>query len=341
MPTLGEVWFLLVGVLILGYAVLDGFDLGVGIVAPFVAPEPAERRLAVRAIGPVWDGNEVWLLTAGGALFAAFPLVYATIFSGFYLALILLVLALILRATALEFRGQVDDRRWRLAWDVALFAGSLLAPLLLGVAVGNVIRGLPLDAEGLYRGGLIGLLTPFPLVVGALAVAFAITHGSLWLRLRTEPPIADRAARCARIGWLAQLVLWLAATALAPSQASGHWAAFGSPAAWLAPLLVAVGLVGLPLALRASRDLLAFGASMLVMIGFVATLGVGLYPNLVPALDAPERSLTIGRAASSDLTLGLMLAIAAVAVPLVLVYTGFVYRRLWGKVGQEAGPYDH
>ncbi len=200
MPTLGDIWFLLVGVLLLGYAVLDGFDLGAGVLNPFVAKTDDERRTVLRSIGPVWDGNEVWLLTAGGALFAAFPLVYATVFSGFYLALMLLLAALIFRAVALEFRDQLEGAGWRRAWDVAFFLGSAVPALLLGVAIGNIIRGLPLNAAGEYTGGLIGLLTPFPLIIGLLVVALVTTHGAAWLLVKTQGALAERTRRAALAG---------------------------------------------------------------------------------------------------------------------------------------------
>ena len=341
MPSLGDVWFVLVGILILAYGLLDGFDLGVGILAPFVARGERERALVRRTIAPVWDGNEVWLLTAGGALFAAFPLVYATVFSGLYLALVLLLAALIARAVAFEFRDQIDDPRWRTAWDAALFAGSAVPPLLLGVAVGNIARGLPLAEDGLYHGGLVGLLSPFPLLIGLIVLAFAITHGALWLVLRTDGAIAARARRAAQIGCAVELLAWASATVLASSQAGSHWAAFDTPVAWLAPACAALGLLAIPIALRTSRELVAFGASAVSLAGLVGTLGIGLYPNLVPALDVPERSLTIARSASSDLTLTVMLAIALVGVPIVLAYTAFVYRRLWGKVTSLEDGYGH
>jgi cytochrome d ubiquinol oxidase subunit II len=340
-PALGDIWFVLVGVLLLGYAVLDGFDLGAGILHLFVARTDDERRTVMRAIGPVWDGNEVWLLTAGGALFAAFPIVYATVFSGFYLALILLLAALIFRAVAIEFRDQLEGPQWRRGWDIAFAIGSAVPALLLGVAVGNVLRGLPLDASGNYAGGLIGLLTPFPLIVGLLTVAFAITHGGAWLTLKTTGPVAERARRASLIGWVALVVLWLIATLAGRALAGDRWEAFGNPLAWVAPAVVIAGLGAFPVLVRSGREGWAFLSSALGIAGMIGTMGLALYPNLVPAIDTPERSLTIARAASSDLTLTVMLAIVLVGLPLVLVYTAFVYHRFRGKVRLDEPGYGH
>jgi cytochrome bd ubiquinol oxidase subunit II len=341
MPNLGDIWFLLIGVLLLGYAILDGFDLGVGVIHLVVARTDAERRTVLRSIGPVWDGNEVWLLTAGGALFAAFPLVYATVFSGFYLAFMLLLAALIFRAVSLEFRDQLEGAAWRRAWDVAFTAGSTLPALLLGVAVGNIVQGLPIDANGQYAGGLIGLLTPFPLVVGLMSVALFVTHGAAWLVLKTEGAVAARARRIALAGWAALAVLWIVATVVGRMSAPDRWAAFDGPLPFLAPLAVIAGLAAFPLLLRARRELAAFGASALGITGLLATMGIGLYPNLVPATTDPGRSLTIERAASSELTLTVMLVIALVGMPLVLLYTAAIYWHFRGKVKLDESGYGH
>lgn len=338
MNALHEVWFLLVGVLLVGYAILDGFDLGVGTIHFFVARDDEERRTVLDSIGPVWDGNEVWLLTAGGALFAAFPAVYATVFSGFYLALVLLLVALIFRAVALEFRGHLDEPRWRTAWDVAFSVGSVVPALLLGVAVGNLVRGLPLAADGLYHGGLIGLLDPFTLVVGVTAVAMVVMHGGAWLALKTEGAVQARARLAATAGTVAFGLLWLVMSVMANVSAPDRWANFGSPVPWLAPAVLVVAVVGVLVALRRGRDGTAFGLSALAIGAQVAILGLALHPNLVPSTGAGV-SLTVDNASSSDLTLSVMLAIALIGMPIVLAYTAFIYRRFWGKVprGGEAG----
>jgi cytochrome bd ubiquinol oxidase subunit II len=341
MPGLGDIWFLLIGILLLGYAILDGFDLGVGALHLYVARSDQERRTVLRSIGPVWDGNEVWLLVAGGALFAAFPLVYATAFSSLYLALILLLCALIFRAVSLEFRDQLESAGWRRAWDRAFSAGSALPALLFGVAVGNVVQGLPIDEAGAYTGGLIGLLTPFPLAVGLLSVALFVTHGASWLVLKTDGIVAERARRAAAVGWGALVMLWVVVTAGARLAAPDRWVAFDEPLPWLAPGAVVVALALFPILLRRGSELATFLVSALGITGMLATMGIGLYPNLLPATENPDRSLTIEKAASSDLTLTVMLVITAIGMPLVLLYTAAIYRHFRGKVRLDETGYGH
>ena len=339
MPDLGTVWFVLLGVLLLGYAVLDGFDLGVGVLHLGVARTDAERRTTMASIGPVWDGNEVWLLTAGGAMFAAFPLVYATVFSGFYLALMLLLAALIFRAVAFEFRGQSDAPAWRAAWDVAFAAGSTVAAVLFGVAVANIVVGLPLDADGLYTGGLLGLLSPFTLAVGLLSLAMMALQGATWLVLKTQGAVQARASRAAWIAWAGLALLWAVVTIWSRDAAPARWGAFDDqPVAYLVPVLVVAALAIVPVALRTGREALAFVGSSAAIAGLMATLGVGLYPTLVPSTGAGA-DVTIEAAASSELTLSVMLVITLLGMPLVLVYTAFVYHRFRGKVDLDADGY--
>jgi cytochrome d ubiquinol oxidase subunit II len=336
---LGPIWFLLLGVLLLGYALLDGFDLGVGALHLGVARTDEERRTTMASIGPVWDGNEVWLLTAGGAMFAAFPLVYATVFSGFYLALMLLLAALIFRAVAFEFRGQSEGRAWRTAWDVAFGLGSSLAAVLFGVAVANIVVGLPLDAEGLYTGGFSGLLSPFTVIVGLLSLAMMVLQGATWLVLKTTGPVQARSGRAAWVAWAGLAILWVAVTAWSRSVAPARWTAFeDQPLAFLAPALFVASMVVVPLALRAGREAVAFLGSSGAIVGLMATLGIGLYPALVPSTGVGS-DVTVETAASSDLTLSVMLVIALVGMPLVLAYTAFVYHRFRGKVDLEADGY--
>ena len=331
MIDLPTIWFVLIGVLLVGYALLDGFDLGVGILSPFIARGAEQRGLLMETIGPVWDGNEVWLLTMGGALFAAFPIVYATVFSGFYLALMLLLLALILRAVAMEFRHHIEAPRWLRAWDGVLWLASFLVALLLGVAIGNIARGLPLVA-GNYTDGLIGLLNPFSLCVGLLAVAMFVMQGSAWLVLRTEGDLARRARRSGVLAWAAFIVMWLVVTAYSTVEATALWSNYGNPVAWLAPVLFVAAAVATGYALRKVRsDWLPIVSSSLSIAALIAILGIGLYPNLVVDRNGGV-GLTVSNASSSDLTLTVMLIIVLIGVPLVLIYTGFVYHRFTHKV---------
>lgn len=337
MIDLPTVWFVIIGVLLVGYALLDGFDLGVGVLSPILARTPAERALLMRAIGPVWDGNEVWLLTMGGALFAAFPLVYATVFSGFYLAIMLILLGLILRAVAMEFRHQLTDARWLRMWDGAFFVGSLLPALLLGVALGNVARGLPLT-DGQYAGGLIGLLNPFSLGVGLLGVAMFAMQGAAWLVLRTGGEVQLRARRAGRMAWLIFVGLWLVVTLGAAVDAPKLWTNYGQPLAWIAPLVFVAALALTARALWGGFERLPIIGSSLTIAALIAILGQALYPALLPDRSA-DASLTISNSASSDLALTVMLVIALIGMPLVLGYTAFVYRRFTGKLTGEADAY--
>src|SRR5665811_1510534 len=243
-------WFFLVGVLLVGYAILDGFDLGVGMQHLTTARTDEERRILMNSIGPVWDGNEVWLITAGGALFAAFPKVYATVFSGFYLALMLVLAGLILRAVSLEFRSKERGRGWRTTWDLAFFVGSVLPAVLFGVAIGNIMRGVPLDGQGDYAGTFTGLLSPCALSVGLLSAAMFLMQGSAWLRTKTEGDVRDRARRTANLGMAAPLVLWVVVTAWSRSEAPALWDGFGLIPAWLAPLAVVAALLAFPVLVR-------------------------------------------------------------------------------------------
>ena len=330
MIDLPTIWFVLIGVLLVGYAVLDGFDLGVGVLSPFIGRSQAERGLLMEAVGPVWDGNEVWLLTMGGALFAAFPLVYATVFSGFYLALMLLLLGLILRAVAMEFRHQISDPRWLRFWDAVFFFGSLLPALLLGVALGNVARGLPL-VDGQYRDGLLGLLNPFSLGVGLTGLAMFLMQGSAWLVLRTEGEIQRRARLVGRGALLAFASLWLLVTLASIIDAPDLWNNYGQPLAWIAPIVFVAALALTGWSLWSQSERLPIVGSSLSIAALIAILGQALYPALVPDRIA-SAGLTVSNASSSELSLTAMLIIALIGVPIVLLYTAFVYRRFTGKV---------
>jgi cytochrome d ubiquinol oxidase subunit II len=331
-------WFFLVGFLLVGYAILDGFDLGVGMQHLVIARTDEERRTLMNSIGPVWDGNEVWLVTAGGALFAAFPKVYATAFSGFYLALMLVLVALMLRAVSIEFRSKVTGRLWRFAWDVAFSVGSLVPAVLFGVALGNVMRGIPLDANGDYAGSFAGLLSPFALTVGLLSASVFLAQGSAWLMLKTEGALAARARWMAGFGITATIGLWIAVTLWSRTEAPGLWNAFDGILPWAAPAVYVAGLATACLAIRVGRAGIAFLGTSSAIAAMVATLGLGLWPNLMPArgTGAP---LTVAGTASSDLTLTVMLIVAIVGMPLVLAYTAWTYRAFRGKVRLEDHAY--
>jgi cytochrome d ubiquinol oxidase subunit II len=339
MAELQMTWFLLVGVLLVGYAILDGFDLGVGILHLFIAKDDRERRVLLNSIGPVWDGNEVWLLTAGGALFAAFPPVYATVFSGFYLALMLLLVALILRAVSLEYRSKESSPRWRGTWDSAFAFGSIVPALLFGVAIGNILRGVPLSNDGEFAGTFLGLLSPFPLTVGVLTVAMFTMQGATWLLIRTTDELHARALTAARRAWAVFAVLWLGVTFFSLVAAPHLWQAYSRPMMWVAPagFVIALSLYRVALARGAWGK--AFAASSTSIALLIAVMGQGLFPYLVPALGNERASLTIFNASSSPLTLKVMLIIALVGMPLVLGYTLFIYRKFMTPVELDEHSY--
>jgi cytochrome d ubiquinol oxidase subunit II len=337
--TLNAVWFVLMVVLLAGYAVLDGFDLGVGILHP-LAREGRERRLFVNAIGPLWDGNEVWLVTFGGALFAMFPEAYATIFSGFYLAFVLLLFALIFRAVSIEFRGKLETPAWQRSWDWAFFGSSLLATFLFGIAVGNAIRGVPLDERGVFVGGFADLLGPYQLLVGALAVALFAVHGAIYLHLKTEGAVQARLGPWMWHTWgvfVALYILVTIYTLMDVPAAAANFRRF----AWAVPVLVlnVLGIAYLPRALYTGRYGRAFAASSFTIVALVFLFAMALYPNVLPASNDPARSLTIYNAASSAKTLKIGLLIAGIGMPFVLAYTGVVYWTFRGKVRLDESSY--
>jgi cytochrome d ubiquinol oxidase subunit II len=333
-PALGIVWYVLIGVLIAGYALLDGFDLGVGALYPFIAKSDTERRTLRHSIGPVWDGNEVWLLTVGGALFAAFPAVYATVFSGFYLAMMLVLFCLIFRAVSLDYsEKEKGGKAGFRGWDLAFFLGSTLAALLLAVALGNVVRGIPIGPDGEFAGSFFDLLNPLALVIGLTGLAMIVVHGASWAAVKTEGALQARAAAARSWAhWVFVLLVAVATVCVAlivPEQAK---AVIGNPVGIVAVVVLVLGLVVARYAMIRKKDVLALLGSAFGILGLVAIAAVGNYPALVPALDTPERSLTIANSASSNLSLLVMLIIACIGVPLVLAYTAWVYRSFWGKV---------
>ncbi len=334
---LNTAWFFLIYVLLIGYAVLDGFDLGVGVLHLF-ARNDRERRIHLNAIGPVWDGNEVWLLAGGGALFAAFPPVYATVFSGFYVAMMLLLAALISRAVALEFHGKVESPSWKRVWDWAFGLGSLVAGLLLGVAFGNILHGVPLDAQGQFTGSFLGLLNPYSLLVGVTGLALLTLHGATYIALKSEGDLQDRVRRWVPRLWMAFVALYVLATVATVVGARYLFDDFTSkPLVWVLTVCLLVALVYTPLASRARRELGAFLGSSATIASAMGLAAVCMYPRLVPSSIDLAHSLTAFNASSTPRTLNVMLVIALVGMPLVLAYTAFIYWTFRGKVRLD-GP---
>ena len=329
---LNAMWFVLVTVLIAGYAILDGFDLGVGVLYLFI-PDNHERRVMLNAIGPVWDGNEVWLLTGGGALFAAFPVVYATVFSGFYLALMLLLVALIFRAVSMEFRGKVDSPAWRTVWDWSFGLGSLLPAVLFGVAFGNILRGIPIDKTGTFTGSFVGLLHPYAVLIGILSMVLFTMHGAVYLLLKTDGTLHDRLRSWFPGLWIACVALYVLATLatlfVSPFLFDGM---LKNPLFWIFFLLLLASVLSLPVAVKARKFLLAFLASSLTIASMLSLSAVSLFPRLVPSLTDLTYSLTAYNASSSPATLMVMLIIALIGMPFVIIYTVIIYRVFKGKV---------
>lgn len=332
-------WFILIGVLFTGYAMLDGFDLGIGALHLFTDTDE-ERRMMLNAIGPVWDGNEVWLVTGGGALFAAFPNVYATVFSGFYLAFVLLLVALIFRAVAIEFRSKQPMRWWRRMWDVAFCASSVLSSLLIGVAMGNIAWGVPLDARGEFAGSFLGLLRPYPLLLGFTTVTLFMMHGAIYGVLKTEGPLHQKLR-----GWvnhcIIAFIICYAITTMATLLYVPHMAARMRAEPWLFTLAVVnmLAIANIPREIHHARDGRAFLSSCVAMAAMMGLFGLEMFPNLVLSNPHPEHSLTIYNAASSRKTLGIMLTIALIGVPIVLAYTTSIYWIFRGKVKLDRMSY--
>lgn len=328
-------WYFLIFLLIAIYFVLDGFDLGAGVLYPFVAKNEDERAVVRRSVGPVWDGNEVWLLTAGGALFAAFPMAYATTFSGFYLAVMLVLFGLIVRAISFEFRAH--DPAWKGLWDGCFIVGSLLPALLLGVAVGNIYAGIPMDANGDYSGiPLLGLVTPFTLLTGLLGLAVFLAQGATWVSLKAPKP-SDVQARAAKLRLPLQVV---AIVLFAVVSVYGHFIIQPDMAPelgavrWICAILfVAAVVVSIVLAKSKDCDLGAFVAQSVSAVALVALLATSMFPNLVVAsADSVGASITLMNGSSTDLTLMYMTIIACIGVPLVLIYHVVVYRVFRGRL---------
>ncbi|MCB0984980.1 MAG: cytochrome d ubiquinol oxidase subunit II, partial [Ilumatobacter sp.] len=323
---LTTLWFMLIAVLWMGYFVLEGFDFGVGILMPVIARDDRERRVIINTIGPLWDGNEVWLVTFGGALFAAFPAAYATTFSAFYLPFMLLLVALIYRAASLEFRSKVTSRAWRTMWDLTFMGASALAPLLMGTAVGNALAGLPIDERGVFRGTTADLLQPYPLAVGVLAATMFAMHGAIYLYLKTEGELHERLKGTMWTAFGIFLVTYIGvtmATLVLHPHALRNFE--DMPALWALVALNVLAIANIPRAIHLGRPRYAFLSSSATIVALVVLFGAALFPNLVTSTLDPAYHLTIRNASSSESTLRLMGWIALLGMPMVLTYTGIVY----------------
>jgi cytochrome d ubiquinol oxidase subunit II len=328
---LTDVWFALIVVLWIGYFFLEGFDFGVGVLLPVIGKTEPERRVMINTIGPVWDGNEVWLLVAGGATFAAFPEWYATLFSGFYLPLLLILVALIIRGVAFEYRGKKDSATWRSRWDLAIFIGSLVPAILWGVAFANIVRGVPINAEGTYTGGFFNLLNAYALLGGVVTLGLFVTHGATFLALKTNGSVRDKAHDLVGkvgLGTAVAAVIFLGWTLVDQ----------GEIGTWITSALAAASLLGALAMDRTKREGWAFILTGLTIALAVLTLFITLYPNVMPSSTSPLYNLTIENASSTPYTLKVMTWVAVVMTPIVLVYqswTFWVFRR---RIGAEDLP---
>lgn len=361
--TLKIIWWGLVGVLLVGFAIMDGHDMGVGTLLPFVGKTDVERRVVINTVGPHWDGNQVWFITGGGAIFAAWPFVYATAFSGFYWAMLAVLWALFFRPVGFDYRSKIDNPTWRTAWDWGLFVGGFVPPLIFGVAFGNLFLGVPFHFDShlvpYYEGSFWALLNPFALLCGVVSSAMITAHGAVYLRHRTEGDIQARAGRALQGSVLVALLafsaagVWLAkgidgyvissvvnGNALPDPldktvvRAAGAWLANYQrwPLAMLLPLLGYAGLIGAVLLARVGRTFAGFWASALGLTGIICTAGISLFPFIMPSSSHLASSLTVWDSTSSHMTLGLMLAVALVFVPIILLYTRWAYSVMAGKV---------
>ena len=368
------IWWTLLGVLLIGFALTDGFDMGVGALLPFVAKTDTERRVAINTVGPVWEGNQVWFILGGGAIFAAWPPLYAVSFSGFYLAMFAVLAALILRPVAFKYRSKREDARWRQGWDWALFVGGAVPALLFGVAVGNVLLGVPFYLtedlfsvyDGSFYGKFLGLLRPFALLVGVVSLSMLLMHGAAWLSLKSEGAVAARARRYGTVAGLVALAGYAAAGVWlgfgidgyrmvgevvrdGPSnplfsevERGGSWLAAYAERPWIvvAPVMGFLGILLAVAGLRAGREVSTLLWSKMAITGIIASVGLTMFPFILPSTVNPSSSLTVWDSSSSHLTLFVMLVATAIFMPLILVYTAWVYKVLWGKVTEEdvTGP---
>lgn len=359
------IWWVLIGVLFIGFAIMDGYDLGTANLLPFMSKNDTERRIMINAVAPHWDGNQVWLITAGGALFAAWPTVYATAFSGFYWAMILVLFALLIRPVAFDYRSKVDDTRWRNAWDWGLFISGIVPSLVFGVGFGNIFVGFEFTLDGFMRssfeGNFFDLLNPFSLLCGVVSVAMLTMQGAVWQKLRSGEPIRHRATIVARYSAIVTIVafalagVWLTqingyeltsvVDTNAPSNpldktvvlSVGAWLNNYShyPIMMIAPVLGFLGAIGVLLLSGSKQDGLTFTCSSLAQAGIIMTAGFSLFPFVLTSSTDPSYSLTIWDATSSYLTLAIMTGVAAVFVPIILGYTIWCFYKMWGRMTAE------
>ncbi len=333
------VWFILIGVLLMGYAILDGFDLGVGSLY-LLAKGDTNRRILLNSIGPVWDGNEVWLVTGGGALFAAFPDVYATAFSGFYVAFMLLLFVLIFRAVSIEVRSKYEKAWWKSFWDKAFSVSSIVIAFLMGVAIGNIIQGIPIDATKEYVGSFFDLLNPYAIMVGITTVALFMMHGSIYLVMKTEGELQIQLR-----GWINNTIIFFVITYVTTTMATliyyprmaDHFREF--PLFFIFALLNMLAIANIPRQIYHGKDWLAFLSSSAAIASLMALFAVGMFPNFLISSINPEYSLTLYNASSSEKTLEIMLIMAIIGIPFVLAYTISIYWVFRGKVKLNSMSY--
>ncbi|MEW6342239.1 MAG: cytochrome d ubiquinol oxidase subunit II [Paraburkholderia sp.] len=365
--TLKVIWWVLIGVLLIGFALTDGFDMGTAILLPFIAKTDSERRIVVNTVGATWEGNQVWFITAGGAMFAAWPLVYAASFSGFYFAMLLVLFSLFFRPVGFDYRSKREDPRWRNAWDWALFIGGFVPALVIGVAFGNLLQGVPFsfdtDLRVTYHGSFFALLNPFAVLCGLVSVSMLAAHGAAFVKMKTDGVIAQRASRALRIASLAGVVLFVLAGVFIATMIGGYQivdaapldtvanpllkSVVGAPGLWLTnystyPWMIAapvIGVVGSALALLIANSRFeksAFICSGLMIVGVILTAGFSMFPFIMPSSLDGRSSLTVWDATSSQMTLQIMLIAVIIFLPIVLIYTSWVYRVMRGKVTAAA-----
>lgn len=361
------IWWLLVGVLLIGFTVTDGFDMGVGALLKVIGRDDTERRILINAVAPHWDGNQVWLITAGGALFAAWPPVYATAFSGFYLAMMLTLAALFLRPIGFDYRSKLDNAKWRSNWDWALTAGSAIPPIIFGVAFGNLLQGVPFHFDELlriyYTGSFWALLNPFALLVGVFSLLMFINQGACYLQMKTEAPLRQRAEAVSLISatlatvlfivagiWLASAGMGYKVTSLIDGNAinsavtktvevsSGAWLSNYTtyPLLWIFPVLGVAAFLLSAFFSKLAKGWQAFVASSLAITGVIMTAGVSMFPFIMPSSSMPNHSLTMWDATSSELTLKIMFVVACIFVPVILGYTAWCYWKMWGRLNRNS-----